>query len=117
MTFTRRAGSLLVALSLLVFAAAPGAARAQDEFGGDDIDWFDDDYGTEFGTEEGERYGWDGGGDEYEFDSSVLDDDDISEVGDDSFTSDDYGEYDSDYSWNTNDGWFDGWFGDSDGLF
>jgi len=33
------------------------------------------------------------------------------------YESDDYGYYDTNYDWDTDDEWFDGWYGDSDTVF
>ena len=97
-------------LSLMLTLGMVRYASAEPEEGGGEINWFSD-YGDEgVGN-------WDAGDDNaftgYESDDFGFDEG----ISDDSFENDDYGAYDSDYDWNSDDEWFDGWYGDSDGLF
>lgn len=93
----------------LGLCGATASAESYDSEGG--INWFGD-YDNEaigaFDSAGGDEFGLDGG-DEFGFDTEIGDDE--------TFASDDYGAYDSGYDWNTNDDWFDGWYGESDDLF
>lgn len=94
----------LLASLALAFGLVTGTVVGQ-EFGEEEgIGWFNDEteaeseFGTGFGESE-ELYG----DEEFGTEGALM--------------SDDYGTYDSDYDWTTDDGWFDSWYGESDELF
>ena len=101
-------------LAALALALGTFAAAAQDDGvygnGNDDgINWFGDDRS---------------GSGQWEYDSDLIGDDEWEQEGDDSLANDDsgwgndnYGSYDNDYNWGTDDEGFDSWYGDSDAAF
>ena len=107
----------LTACAVLGFGLWSAAASAETFGSEGGINWFGD-YDNEalgaFDSEGADGFGTgDGLGlnedDEFGFDTEIGDDE--------SFVSDEYGEYDSEYEWNTDDEGFDSWFGESDDLF
>ena len=95
-------------LAMIGLWAPTAVAETYDEEGG--INWF--------GDADSESAGAFDDGDGIGFDSELVGDDYDYGLGEeDSFTSDDYGTYDSDFDWDTEDEWFDGWYGDSDGIY
>lgn len=106
---------MIFALSLMLTLSfvQQTSAEAYDVEGG--VNWFSDYDSEGIGV-------WDDSGDGFfaddEFTGYESDDFGFDEgITDDNFETDDYGAYDSDYDWNSDDEWFDGWYGDSDGLF
>lgn len=105
-----RLGTFLTLLALLGLGAfaAPAAAETYDAEGG--INWFGDDDSESVGAfDDGEGISTD-----YDYDSDLISED---AAGESTFTSDDFGAYDSDFDWDTNDEWFEDWYGESDDLF
>ncbi len=101
--------SAACAVAGLSLMAAPLPAESYDSEGG--INWFGD-YDEEavgsFDSAGTDEIGF-AGDDDIGFDSEIGDDE--------TFESDEFGSYDSEHNWNTDDGWFEGWYGDSDELF
>lgn len=85
---------LCLSLAIGGISLAPSTVHAQEYDQG--INWFDDNEG--YGENEG-LFDVGLGEEEYEYES------------------DDYGYYNSDYNWTTDDSEYDGWYGESDGLF
>lgn len=91
---------VLVPIALAVLLAAP-AAFAQDDEG-----WFDDDdagYGETFEAAD------DNWGANYGFENQWWQDEEY-EVEGASYRQDDYGYYDQDYDWNTDEQWWNDWW-------
>ena len=109
------ASSWLIALAVALGTSAATAADRQSyyEDADDGINWFSYD-GYQGGTDDEWEYDSDLiGDDEWEYDDdNWLTDDDGSNWG-----SDQYGDYDGDYNWGTDDDSFDSWYGDSDASF
>ena len=108
---------MIFPLSVMLTLGLAGHAAA-------DIDWFSDynDEGIGLWDDDDDGDGDDAGvtgGDDNAFTGYESDDFGFDEGihDDDSFENDDYGAYDSDYDWDTDDTWFDGWYGESDDAF
>lgn len=105
--------ALWIAFLAMVGLSAPAAvAETYDDEGG--INWFSD--------ADSESVGAFDDGDGLGFDSDLVGDDydygyDYGIGENDSFVSDDYGMYDSDFDWDTDDDSFDSWYGESDGIY
>ena len=107
---------LMLALPLLF--GMSGAALAQDAYEGtqeqeyeeewyDPGDWFDDNDATQYGTyDEGYQ-----GGTYYDDEYGYYEDDAYY---DNEYYTDEYGAYDADYDWETDAGWFNDWYGDTE---
>lgn len=96
--------SIAVLLAILGLSAS---AEAQELYEEEGTEWFSEEgtFGEQgFGEEEGFL------GDEGLYGEEGF-------ASDEGLYSDEYGYYDQNYEWNTDEGWFDSWYGDSDWLF